>query len=60
MLLLNEYVDDKRLGRWLKTALDSSAKDPKVEAVKSEILFTYTQLGVSFIPFIMVNVCYRL
>ncbi|MCY3928217.1 MAG: helicase-related protein [Acidobacteria bacterium] len=43
MLLFNEYIDDKRLGQWLKAALDSSAKDPKVEAVKSEILFTYTQ-----------------
>ena len=43
MLLFNEYIDDKRLGQWLKAALDSSAKDPKVEAVKLEILFTYTQ-----------------
>ena len=41
--LFNEYIDDKRLGQWLKAALDSSAKDPKVEAVKLEILFTYTQ-----------------
>ena len=41
MLLFNEYVDDKRLGQWLKAALGSSAKDPKVEAVKLEILFTY-------------------
>ena len=38
-----EYVDDKRLGQWLKAALGFSAKDPKVEAVKLEILFTYTQ-----------------
>ena len=43
MLLFNEYIDDKRLGQWLKAALDSSGADPKVEAVKSEILFTYTQ-----------------
>ena len=43
MLLFNEYVDDKCLGQWLKAALGSSAKDPKVKAVKLEISFTYTQ-----------------
>jgi len=31
------------LGQWLKSALDSSTRDPKVQAVKAEILFTYTQ-----------------
>ena len=44
MLLFNESVDDKRLGQWLKSALEfPSTTDPKVEAVKTEILFTYTQ-----------------
>ena len=44
MLLFNESVDDKRLGQWLKSALENpSTTDPKVEAVKTEILFTYTQ-----------------
>ena len=40
MLLFNECVDDKRLGQWLKKALVSSVTDPKVEDVKTEILFT--------------------
>lgn len=43
MLLFNECVDDKWLGQWLKTSLKLSITDPKVEAVKTEILFTYTQ-----------------
>ena len=31
------------MGQLLKAALDSSANDPKVETVRLEILFTYTQ-----------------
>ena len=31
------------MGQWLKAVLDSSANDPEVETVRSEILFIYTQ-----------------
>ena len=43
MLLFNEYIDDKRLGQWLKSALDLTVEDTAVEAVKSRILGTYSQ-----------------
>ena len=43
LLLFNEYIDDKRLGQWLKSALDSTVEDTAVEAVKSCILGTYSQ-----------------
>lgn len=42
LLLFNEYIDDKRLGQWLKSALDLTVEDTPVEAVKSRILGTYT------------------
>ena len=33
ILLFNEYIDDKRLGLWLKTALDCQEKYRSMHAV---------------------------
>ena len=42
-LLFNEYIDDKRLGQWLKSSLSPKGEDPAFKAVKLSILDTYTK-----------------
>ena len=42
-LYFNEYVDDKRLGLWLKSSFDSRTNDDAHEAVKLEVLSSYTK-----------------
>jgi len=41
ILLFNEYMDDKRLGLWLKSALDSPTQNSSMELCKEEVLSTY-------------------
>ena len=43
LLYVNEYVDDKRLGLWMKTLLDldPEKQSPKSDEVKAEMLLTY-------------------
>ena len=43
LLYFNEVVDDKRLGLWLKSALESKEYDHTTEEVKLEIIRTYVQ-----------------
>ena len=43
LLLFNEYIDDKRLGQWLKPSLGPKGEDPAFKAVKLSILDTYTK-----------------
>jgi len=42
-LYFNEYVDDKRLGLWLKSSFDSCTSNNAHEAVKLEVLSSYTK-----------------
>ena len=42
-LYFNEYVDDKRLGLWLKSSFDSRTSDDAHEAVKLEVLSNHTK-----------------
>ena len=41
LLYFNEYVDDKRLGLWLKSALDSTNSDEAHDQAKDEIISNY-------------------
>lgn len=41
LLLFDEYIDDKRLGLWLKTALHASTEDAALQSVKADMLSTY-------------------
>ena len=46
MLFVNEYIDDKRRGLWLKSLLDSeiaTGTDSRLQAIKTEMLLMYTQ-----------------
>ena len=45
LIYVNEYVDDKRLGLWMKTSLDldPEKQSSKSEEVKAETLLMYTQ-----------------
>ena len=43
LLLFDEYIDDKRLGLWLKTALDASTEDAALQSVKADMLSTYVK-----------------
>ena len=38
MLCFNEYIDDKRLGLWLRSALTKEPDGPDVEQKKSEMI----------------------
>ena len=43
---VNEYIDDKRLGLWLKSLLDSEREtdtNSRLQAIKTEMLLMYTQ-----------------
>lgn len=42
-LYFNEFVDDKRLGLWLKCSFDSRTNDDAHEAVKLEVLSSYSR-----------------
>ena len=52
LLLFNEVIDDKRLGLWLKSALESKEANAAVDRVKSEMIRTYIQTW-KFINFIL-------
>ena len=41
ILLFNEYIDDKRLGLWLKSALDCQEEDHSMQLGKADALSTY-------------------
>ena len=41
ILLFNECMDDKRLGLWLKSALDCHTQDRSMELCKEDVLSTY-------------------
>ena len=41
ILLFNEYIDDKRLGLWLKSALDCQEEDCSMQLDKTDVLSTY-------------------
>ena len=43
LLLFNEVVDDKRLGLWLKSALESKEANASADRVKSEMIHAYVQ-----------------
>jgi len=43
ILFLNESIDDKRLGVWLKTSLDPRTTDEAHDAIKAKVLETYTR-----------------
>ena len=43
LLLFNEVIDDKHLGLWLKSALESKEANAAVDRVKSEMIRTYIQ-----------------
>ena len=43
LLLFNECIDDKRLGLWLKSALDCSDASSQLEQVKNEMLTNYAK-----------------
>lgn len=42
LLYFNEYIDDKRLGLWLKSSLNSASDDEAHEIVKAEVISNYT------------------
>ena len=42
LLYFNEYIDDKRLGLWLKSSLDSATDDEAHQIAKAEIISNYT------------------
>ena len=54
-LFFNESMDDKHLGLWLKSSLESE-NDAAREAVKAEILCTYKKPGSMCIVYTMANV----
>ena len=41
ILYFIEYIDDKRLGLWLKSSLDSASDDEAHEIAKSEVISNY-------------------
>ena len=41
ILFFNEYIDDKRLGLWLKSALDCQEEDRSMQLGKADVLSTY-------------------
>ena len=41
ILLFNEFIDDKRLGLWLKSALDCQEEDNSMQLGKADVLSTY-------------------
>ena len=46
LLLVNEYIDDKCLGLWLKSLLDSemaTGMDSRMQVIKTEMLLMYTR-----------------
>ena len=46
LLLVNEYIDDKRLGLWMKSLLESEKEtntDSRLQEIKTEMLLMYTQ-----------------
>ena len=43
LFLFNEVIDDKRLGLWLKSALESKEANAAVDRVKSEMIRIYIQ-----------------
>ena len=48
LLLFNEVIDDKRLGLWLKSALESKEANASVDRVKSEMIHTYVQTWIIY------------
>ena len=54
-LFFNETIDDKRLGLWLKSSLESEI-DEAHENVKEEILSTYKRHGNLYTLYIMENI----
>ena len=42
LLYFNEYIDDKHLGLWLKSSLDSATDDETHQIAKAEIISNYT------------------
>ena len=56
LLLFNEVVDDKRLGLWLKSALESKEANASADRVKSERFFIHMfKRGGLFTLFTMRN-----
>ena len=46
LLFVNEYIDDKHLGLWLKSLLDSEKEtgtNSRLQVIKTEMLLMYTQ-----------------
>jgi len=43
LLLFDEYVDDKRLGLWLKTTLDERVENAALQSVKADMLSNYVK-----------------
>ena len=43
MLLFNETIDDKRLGLWLKSALDGSDRSPGMAKAKTDMIADYVK-----------------
>ena len=41
LLYFNEYIDDKQLGLWLKSTLDSTNSDETHDQAKDEIISNY-------------------
>ena len=40
-MCFNEYIDDKRLGLWLRSALTKESDSPDVEQKKAEMISMY-------------------
>ena len=64
LLLFDECTDDKRLGLWLKIALDANTEDAALDSVKADMLLTYVKtcerLGILSIQCTAENVCHGL
>jgi len=58
MLYFNEYIDDKCLGLWLKSLLDSTISDEAYDITKDEMISNYMCAWNSFIQHIMVSACH--
>ena len=59
LILFNEVIDDKRLGLWLKSALDVKETNEDIGKVKREMINAYIQTGRFIYSSIMVNACLR-
>lgn len=44
LLCFNEYMDDKRLGLWLRSASASESEDPAMEQQKAEMVSMYVKV----------------